>query len=74
LYDFDSKYFFGLLRYEFVASGESTLPEKVAFEVSGDLIIVEIMIFDDFEILMCLIMKIEYDRAAVGSLKWINFV
>lgn len=67
LYDFNSEYLFGLLRYEFIASGESTFSKEVAFKVGGDLVIIKIVILYDFEVLMCLIMKIEYGPVGVGS-------
>lgn len=52
LYDFNSEYLFGLLRYEFITSGESTFSKEVAFKVGGDLVIIKIVILYDFEVLM----------------------
>ena len=67
MYDFNSEYLFGLLRYEFITSGESTFSKEVAFKEGGDLVIIKIVILYDFEVLMCLIMKIEYDPVGIES-------
>lgn len=67
MYDFNSEYLFGLLRYELIASGKSTFSKEVSFKVGGDLIIIKIMILYDFEVLMCFIMKIEYGQVGVES-------
>lgn len=65
--DFNSEDFLCLLGYEFVASGESTFSEEVSFEVGGDFVVIEIVVLDDFEILVGWIWKKRYDRVGVGS-------
>lgn len=48
--DFDCEEFLGLLRYEFVASGEPPFAEEVAFEIGGDFVVIEVVIVDKLKI------------------------
>lgn len=48
--DFDCEEFLGLLRYEFVASGEPPFAEEVAFEIGGDFVVIEVVVVDKLKI------------------------
>lgn len=52
LYDLNSEDILGVLCYEFVASGKSTLSEEVALDVLGNGVGLEAVILDYVEILV----------------------
>lgn len=66
LYDFDSKYLFGLLRYKFIASGKSALAEKIALKVSSYLVIIKIVIMNELKIFVCFSLQNKLRSGCVG--------
>jgi hypothetical protein len=50
--DFNGEDFLCLLRYEFIASGKSSLAKELSFEISCDFVVIEIVILNVLEILM----------------------